>query len=92
VGGGLPVGDILKVRAVRWRWYRRSVEGSARCRFLMCVPTWRRLLVLLLVVVRADAVWCQLFVRYGLLFNLGTTEKVAFLTFAGYIKRGKSNY
>src|SRR6218665_3261722 len=40
----------------------------------------------------ADAVWCQIFVRCGLLFNLGTTEKLLFTTFAGYIKRRKSNY
>ena len=41
----------------------------------------------------ADAVRCQLFVRSGLLlFILGLTKKVLFITFAGYIKRGTSNY
>jgi len=66
---------------------------SARCGLLVCVSTWRRLRALLPVVVPLPT-QCGVnsSVRYGHLFNLGVTKKVLFITFTGYIKRGKSNY
>ena len=65
---------------------------SARCRFLVVVPTWRRLRVLLRVVVPLPT-------PCGVNYSSSTDfchpwpdQKVVFLTLAGYIERGKSNY
>src|SRR6218665_2313709 len=85
--------ELLEVGLYVWRWCRRSVEGSLPvagfwwlfrpgdiflCSFMSLCLCGRR------------AVSTIRPVRTSVI--LGQTKKVVFLTFAGYIKRGKSSY
>src|SRR6218665_119964 len=85
--------ELLEVALYVWKWCRRSVEGSWSVAgfwwlvrpgdvFLCSFVSWclcRRRVVSTIRPVRTSVI-------------LGQTKKVVFLTFSGYIKRGKSNY